>query len=67
MFFRLVLFAVLAYVFLRFIRVITDFFKSQKKDNSVHSGKQSSKIKKEDIIEADFEEIEETNKDEKKI
>lgn len=64
---RFILVVILAYVFIRFIRVIAKFFKSQKKEDAVHSTKQQSKINKEDIIDADFEEIETTKKDEKKV
>ena len=63
---KLFLFIVLAYAVYKFLRMMSGFFdKKQDDGNLKQNGNGQSKIKKEDIIEADFEEIESNKNDEK--
>jgi hypothetical protein len=65
--FKFLIFVVLAYAFYKFLRVISGLFDKKKEDIPKQQKNEPAHIKKEDIIEAEFEDIETIKKDEKKV
>ncbi|KUG26957.1 hypothetical protein ASZ90_003193 [hydrocarbon metagenome] len=61
---RIIILALFVYVIIRLVRTLYRIFSSSSRQSSMHEPKQKkSKIDKKDIIEADFEEIKDQEKE----